>query len=247
MADRFMTGADDTNSGADNGTNGTDDTALGNQNGQDQGGNAGSDDNAGDDGKNQNDGSDDGKGDGADKGDDKANDGDDKKDKKEEEPRAPEKYESFTLPEGFEPNPEAAEEFMGVAKELDLTQEQAQGLVDYQTKKLQEATEQQTQAVTDYYEQRDAKWLEELKGEYGDGLGERTKDVQRVIATFDDDEGTLVKMLDEFGLDKARPLFNFLGRVKDAVSDDVLVGGDNGGKGNADQPDYMKMGWKEVK
>lgn len=52
---------------------------------------------------------------------------------------APEAYEDFTLPEGLVPDEELIGEFVPVAKELNLTQEQAQRLVDLQAQaKLRE-------------------------------------------------------------------------------------------------------------
>ena len=53
----------------------------------------------------------------------------------EEKPAgAPEKYDAFTVPEGFTIAQSAVDEFGTLAKELNLTQEGAQKLVDYQVK-----------------------------------------------------------------------------------------------------------------
>src|SRR5687767_12536146 len=67
---------------------------------------------------------------------------------KEEEPKtgAPEKYEDFTLPEGIELDQAAMEGFLPVAKELNLTQEQAQKLVDLQTAYVKNAADAQAKA-----------------------------------------------------------------------------------------------------
>jgi hypothetical protein len=54
----------------------------------------------------------------------------------------PEKYEDFKMPEGIKLNETMATEFKGVAKELGLTQEQAQKLVDMQTKGLIDSSNQ---------------------------------------------------------------------------------------------------------
>ena len=51
---------------------------------------------------------------------------------------APEKYEDFNLPEGVELNKEVLEQFAPVAKDLNLTQVQAQSIVDLQTKMVKE-------------------------------------------------------------------------------------------------------------
>lgn len=66
---------------------------------------------------------------------DKDADGDSKAEKDEEKPAgAPEKYEAFTVPEGVTLDESAVTEFGALAKELNLTQEGAQKLVDYQVK-----------------------------------------------------------------------------------------------------------------
>lgn len=52
---------------------------------------------------------------------------------KSEPGKVPEKYADFTVPEGFTLNKEAVEAALPVFKELGLTQEQAQKLVDIQT------------------------------------------------------------------------------------------------------------------
>ncbi len=57
----------------------------------------------------------------------------------EEKPQgAPEKYEDFKLPEGFEPVPELAESFSALAKELGMTQEAAQKAVDFYLERQKE-------------------------------------------------------------------------------------------------------------
>ena len=55
---------------------------------------------------------------------------------------APEKYEDFKLPEGMELDKEALAEFLPLAKDLGLTQEQAQKLIDSYAKQAQKVTEE---------------------------------------------------------------------------------------------------------
>lgn len=57
----------------------------------------------------------------------------------EDKEGAPEAYADFTMPEGMEVDKGALEAFAPVAKDLKLTQEQAQKLVDLQVKSVQEA------------------------------------------------------------------------------------------------------------
>jgi hypothetical protein len=62
-------------------------------------------------------------------------------DGKEESKGAPEKYEDFKLPEGVQSDPADVAEFQGLAKELNLTQEQAQKLIDFEAKVSQKAAD----------------------------------------------------------------------------------------------------------
>lgn len=55
--------------------------------------------------------------------------------------KAPEKYEPFTLPEGVQRDPEATTKFEAIAKELNLTQAQAQKLVDLNAEALKTVPE----------------------------------------------------------------------------------------------------------
>lgn len=59
---------------------------------------------------------------------------------------APEAYDAFTLPEGFELDSALSEQFNAVAKELNLSQEQAQKLVDMQTSQANDANTKSTEA-----------------------------------------------------------------------------------------------------
>ena len=64
-----------------------------------------------------------------------------KKSGEDEKPKnAPEEYAAFNTPEGVEIAEPAVEQFKGVAKELDLSQEQAQGLIDKMTPWMQQRT-----------------------------------------------------------------------------------------------------------
>ncbi|KKL10447.1 hypothetical protein LCGC14_2555760, partial [marine sediment metagenome] len=57
---------------------------------------------------------------------------------------APETYETFTMPEGVEMDKAAMESFLPVAKTLNLSQVEAQALVDYEAQRVAEfATSQE--------------------------------------------------------------------------------------------------------
>lgn len=68
---------------------------------------------------------------------------------------APEKYEEFTVPKEFKyaVTEEAVENFSKIAKDLDLNQEQAQILVDYEIKRQSEMLNQMTEVTEQWSEQ----------------------------------------------------------------------------------------------
>lgn len=70
----------------------------------------------------------------------------------------PEQYEDFKLPDGVELNSELIEEFKPLAKELGLSQEQAQKLVDLQAK----ANASQLAAQEQAYNEQVAGWRKEI-------------------------------------------------------------------------------------
>lgn len=95
------------------------------------------------------------------------------KDGEEEESKgegAPEAYEPFKVPEGVSYDDEAAKEFGDLAKELNLTQEQAQKLVDVYAKK-QTA---QHEALTDHLNKMKESWVGDVKKAWGDDFDKRS-------------------------------------------------------------------------
>lgn len=68
-------------------------------------------------------------------------DGEGEKKDGEAKPTVPEKYEPFKVPEGFTLNEEVAIEAGTIFKELGLSQDQAQKLIDFHTSKTREAAE----------------------------------------------------------------------------------------------------------
>lgn len=82
---------------------------------------------------------------------------------------APEKYADFSLPEGLTIDAERTAEFSTVAKELNLTQDQAQKLVDLQSKM---ALESQSKALLDY-EKTVNEWAAESKKVLGHDYKEK--------------------------------------------------------------------------
>jgi len=79
---------------------------------------------------------------------------------KAEEPKgAPEAYETFKVPDGFELDPVVAKDFSDLAKTMNLPQAQAQELVDFYVAKTQEAFTAPFKAYKDMQEG----WVNEAK------------------------------------------------------------------------------------
>jgi hypothetical protein len=75
--------------------------------------------------------------------------------------KAPAEYAEFTLPEGATLDEQSATEFKGLAKELDLTQEQAQKLLDFGGGKIRA----QVEAPYKLWAETQTKWQAEVKAD----------------------------------------------------------------------------------
>ena len=91
----------------------------------------------------------------------KTEDGEKKGEEKKAETKAPEEYSEFTVPEGTTLDEQTATEFKGLAKELDLTQEQAQKLLDFGGEKLRARIE----APYKLWAKTQADWQAEVKAD----------------------------------------------------------------------------------
>jgi hypothetical protein len=80
---------------------------------------------------------------------------------KKPEPKAPEEYADFTMPEGTSLDEASATEFKGLAKELDLTQEQAQKLLSFGGDKIKALAEAPYKA----WSETQTKWQAEVKAD----------------------------------------------------------------------------------
>lgn len=92
---------------------------------------------------------------------------------------APEKYEDFKVPDGYTLDAEVAKEAGTKFKELNLSQGQAQSLIDFYVAKTQEAFQQPYKA----YEDMRKGWVEEVKAhpEIGGKLDQVKTTVARAI------------------------------------------------------------------
>lgn len=158
--------------------------------------------------------------------DDKPADGDkpaDKLDDKEQKQEgAPEKYE-FKPAEGQELDTAALEQFEPIARELNLTNEQAQKMVDlYGTKIMPMVQKQQAESWQKTTEQ----WAADVKADKeigGDKLTANLSAAQRALEQFGDPE--LKEYLDSTGLGNHPALVKAFIKVGKAMSEDKVVTG----------------------
>ena len=142
-------------------------------------------------------------------------------------PAAPEKYE-FKAPDGQQFDPEVLKAYEGVARELGLSQEGAQKVLDAVAPKLQE----QQQAIID---KAQAQWAESSKADKEFG-GEKLKANLAVAKKALDKFGTpeLRKLLDDSGLGNHPELIRAFYRAGKAISEDGFVSGSARSSPNAD-------------
>ncbi|PLD67577.1 peptidase [Klebsiella quasipneumoniae] len=164
-------------------------------------------------------------------------DGDKQKTEKEQKQEgAPEKYE-FQAGEGVELDAEALKDFEPVARELNLTNEQAQKLVDSYPKIL--AGVQQRQA--DAWQAQTEEWAATVKADKeigGDKLTANLGVAQRALDTF----GTpaLKEYLNGTGLGNHPELVKAFVKVGKAMSEDGVVTGKESGQRSAAEVLYGK-------
>lgn len=103
-------------------------------------------------------------------------------------PKAPEKYADFKLPEGRALNKEAADKFAPLFKELDLSQENAQKLVDAQVAFEDSIAKAQVAAL----DKQNEAWVAELRKGWGADFDKHAGFASKGI------EGVAIKGLREF-------------------------------------------------
>ncbi|EJH7633318.1 peptidase [Salmonella enterica] len=146
-----------------------------------------------------------------------------KPDDKEQKPEgAPEKYE-FKPAEGQELDTAALEQFEPIARELNLTNEQAQKMVDlYGTKIMPMVQQRQAEA----WQKQTEGWAETVKADKeigGDKLTANLSAAQRALEQFGDPE--LKEYLDSTGLGNHPALVKAFIKVGKAMSEDKVVTG----------------------
>ncbi|HFP9250564.1 TPA: peptidase [Raoultella ornithinolytica] len=156
------------------------------------------------------------------------------KDKKPE--GAPEKYE-FKAGEGVELDSGAMADFEPVARELNLTNEQAQKLVDVYPKILAGVQQRQVEA----WQKQTEGWAETVKADKevgGDKLTSNLSAAQRALDQFGTPE--LREYLDGTGLGNHPELVKAFIKVGKAMSEDGVITGKESGQRSAAEVLYGK-------
>lgn len=168
---------------------------------------------------------------------DKPADGDKPDDGKDKKPEgAPEKYE-FTTAEGVELDADAMKDFEPVARDLNLTNEQAQKLVDAYPKIM--AGVQQRQA--DAWQKQTEGWAESVKTDKeigGDKLEGNLSAAQRALDQFGTPE--LKEYLNGTGLGNHPELVKAFIKIGKSMSEDGMVTGKEHGQRTAAEVLYGK-------
>ncbi|EPF6608276.1 TPA: peptidase [Klebsiella aerogenes] len=164
-------------------------------------------------------------------------DGKQEEKKEDDKPEgAPEKYE-FTAAEGVDLDTEALKDFEPVARELNLTNEQAQKLVDAYPKILAGVQQRQAEA----WQAQTEEWAATVKADKeigGDKLTANLGVAQRALDTFGTPE--LKEYLNGTGLGNHPELVKAFIKVGKAMSEDGMVTGKESGQRSAAEVLYGK-------
>lgn len=132
-------------------------------------------------------------------------------------PAVPEKYD-FKMPDGIELDTAAADEFSTIAKELGLSQENAQKVAEVGAKMVQRQQEAHLKQVEE--------WVGAVKADKeigGEKLNENLAVARKTIETFGSPE--LKSLLNETGLGNHPEIVKLAYKIGKAISDDGFVRG----------------------
>ena len=155
---------------------------------------------------------------------DKGEKEDDSSDKQEEESKAPDKYE-FKAPDDTQLDDTVIDAFSEVAKELDMSQDAAQKMIDKVAPVMQARQAEQIAAVRN-------EWAESSKSDKefgGDKLEENLATAKKAMDTFGTPE--LTELLNKSGLGNHPEIIRAFYRAGKTISEDTFVGGQKSSTG----------------
>jgi len=140
---------------------------------------------------------------------------------------APEAYEDFTLPEGYEFAEEAKSNFTELAKANNLTQAEAQKFVDLAAKHTQDLQAQQAKQ----YEDVQKAWVDEIKKDTDFGGSNYEDTITRAKRTLNSfGSKALFDLLDRSGYGNNPEIIKLLARVDKELGEDQSAGGASSGE-----------------
>ena len=144
--------------------------------------------------------------------------------------KSPDTYADFVMPEGMELDEAALAEATPMFKELGLSQEQSQKVIDLYAKQVQAGSQMQT----DNFNQLMNDWREQSKNDSefgGDKYDENVKIAQSAIGKYGTPE--LKQLLNDHGVGNHPEMVRFMVKVGRTLSEDI-PGNPGGATGNAD-------------
>ena len=135
---------------------------------------------------------------------------------------APEKYE-FKPPEGFELNQPLVDKFTPIAKELNLSQDNAQRLVDLYSETVKASVEEQAESFKTFVEDLKTETIKELGANYKESLAFAAKSRDRFVSP------ELAEKLNDSGLANDKDMVKLFITMGKAISEDKPPEGKSGG------------------
>jgi hypothetical protein len=152
------------------------------------------------------------------------------KDGKPKEPEgAPDEYAEFKMPEGMEIDQKSVERFAPLLKDLNLSQEQAQTLVDAQAEAVADAAKAQIERWTEVR----TEWLDTAKADEeigGDKFDGSLADATAALKEYGTPE--LLSAMDDLGIGNHPEIIRFIARVGKDLGEDTVRGGNKSPAGD---------------
>lgn len=137
---------------------------------------------------------------------------------------APEKYADFKLADGLTMDKTMVDKFTGLAKEMNLSQDAAQKLVDLQA----EAVQAQSAAVVEAHNQTVATWKQDTIKALGANHQAELADASKALDKYGSPE--LKQLLEDTGLGNHVEFAKFFAAVGKTLKEDSFPGGAGGSK-----------------
>ena len=132
-------------------------------------------------------------------------------------------YFDRNIAEGFSIDDKTIESMSPVFKELNLSQENAQKLIDAYAPLLKQQMEQSSKKSIDTYNEIISEWGKETRAFLGDESAKKMAAASRTMKAFGTPE--LMKMLDETGVGNHKSLVEFFITVGEKIGEDSFVEG----------------------